>query len=219
MNCKSDVHINKGIMCLFFSVFSFFGEAINDKTEMSSSSVNNFTCETALLINPFNTSFVLDNSGSSASVEFSIPTADGFSNNAWFQDGEIQSPLFLTFTTSSTPSNFILSLGPAPFWGTVDLQLALLSSCSGDVVAANDNAGYASYPRITVTSDMLEPNHTYYILIDGNAGATGQFLFSSNSLFISPSSDQCTGDLDGDGFVNVSDISAMLAVFGSTCNE
>jgi hypothetical protein len=57
-----------------------------------------------------------------------------------------------------------------------DTQLVLYDACGGNEIACDDDGGSDSHARLELGCDILIPGNTYYLQVDGYAGATGNFI-------------------------------------------
>jgi len=118
-------------------------------------------------------------------------TGDCTSNTGWCEPTpSITNSVWFTFTAPSTGGVIITTCNSAnPF----DTQLALyeVGSCSDfttyNLISANDDGDAAVCPTsVSYTSYMtscgLTPGNTYYLLVDGYEGATGDFDLTIDSF-------------------------------------
>jgi hypothetical protein len=100
-----------------------------------------------------------------------------------------------------------------------DTVINILNTDGVTTLAFSDDDDSATFPSIfsrasTVRFEAPAPGR-YYVRVAGFAGATGPYrpvfaLFSSTAPF-------CAGDADGNGTVNFTDITNVLANFGTVC--
>lgn len=102
---------------------------------------------------------------------------------------------------------------------TPDTILAVIGTNGATVLLSNDDAGNdqigdgrGSAVRYRATADGR-----YFLRVSGFAGlASGRYALTA-ALIPAPPTNQCIGDLNGDGVVNTIDLTAFLGKFGTAC--
>ncbi|MDF2438225.1 MAG: large protein, partial [Bacteroidota bacterium] len=141
-----------------------------------SQSLGNETCSTAVTV-PTNGTCVSGNNIGADAIGDGTASCFSIDNGIWFK---FVAPMTgpVTITNNDPGTNF-------------NTQLALYTGACGslaEVVCENDNGVAAG--KATISSPCLIPGQTYYVLLDGYAGATGNFCIKITTGN-SPSNDNC----------------------------
>lgn len=103
---------------------------------------------------------------------------------------------------------------------TPDTLLDVIATNGATVLCTSDEAG-TDYPATPARGSAVRfraPNDgRYFLRVRGyNASTTGKYALTAG-LFSPPPGGECPADLNGDGFVNTSDLTIFLSKFGTAC--
>lgn len=185
----------KSILLLFISILTFNGIFASDfNTE-----VDVYGCTDPLACNYNPAANISDGScfyassndactgatslsiGSSATVDNTCSTSNGSSPINW-SDG-VQNDVWFSFVAPLSGGVTISTSGISG--GTLnDSQIAVWSACGSGFVAGDDDSGVGEHASLTLTCTHLIAGNTYYIQVDGFAGAQGtcQISLSASSV-------------------------------------
>lgn len=105
---------------------------------------------------------------------YSIPNGGCNSPLNWCNANGIEGDVFYSFTTPSEPTAITLETAFDGSGTWTDTQMAVFDDCGGNLIAANDDGGTDQYMSLIVFDcNDLNPNTTYYVLLDGWNGSSG----------------------------------------------
>ncbi len=126
--------------------------------------------------------------------------------------------------------------------------MAIFDACNGTLLGANDDSGLQLHGKVKLDCSELQLNTEYLILVDskevGGIVPTGYATIQVNvnsgeedciwgctnpisyNYDVNATSDDgtctyinsCPGDMNDDGYINVSDLTPFLGNFGNSCN-
>ena len=206
-NCATDYDSYLELMDLnpgqtYFVLVDGFGAAagefnISISTLGSLAPAYNNSCDAVSLPVDGTVQGPFDNTYADSEVSESLITPPGTGcemSDGWCEDGiEIESSVWFTFVAPSTGQVSVSTCGLASF----DTQIAVYSasSCSDfgtyTLLGANDDGptscatDYDSYLELM----DLNPGQTYFVLVDGNDGSSGEFEIVISTLSTTTSTD------------------------------
>jgi hypothetical protein len=108
--------------------------------------------------------------GSTATVDNTCSTSNGSSPINW-ADG-VQNDVWFSFVAPITGGVTISTSGISG--GTLnDSQIAIWSACGSGFIAGDDDSGTGEHASLTLNCSQLTAGNTYYVQVDGFAGAQG----------------------------------------------